>query len=393
MKHLVPLLVVVTLNAACSPKNSGSESSGSSSESLTLNFKINSNASSILPGSQIVEEPLPLVFNSVAVSSFYYRPQLGSARQIGQEGGAFQSDDWSAWRMLPVNANNNREFYLPKGGTLNLRRLAVVSDTGADLFYRDITDRFIEQDGVFRADVTAVSARLGLVNQSRAVCGAMGHHNWIGEIMDIGTNILFWQTPCETRFLRSSYDNSILTFPKILFIRRDWFSSPIQLQYNQNNSGRLSCFASDIALTAFQVEVLDSLLSSIEDSMFGGWEPGMYQPVCPGAVGSYGHITIVPYKDDVPTIQFTALKVPQVDTLTPDGNVIPNTPSTVSIGQSLNIDVSFDVVPSLFTDWDSFNDSNATSDIILNRGQNGAPYGVSLGFSIVKPAVLEASGE
>ncbi|MBK7890126.1 MAG: hypothetical protein IPJ84_04545 [Bdellovibrionales bacterium] len=392
MTHLVSLLIVVALNFACSAKNSGSESSGSSSEHLTLNFKINSNASSMLPGSQAAEEPLPLVFNSVAVSSFYYRPQLGSAQQIGQEDGAFHSDDWSAWRMLPVNANNNREFYLPNGGALNLRRLAVVGDTGIDLFYRDITNRFIEQDGVFRADVTAVSARLGLVNQSRAVCGAFGH-NWIGEIIDIGTNILYWQMPCETRFIRSSYDNSILTFPKILFVRRDWFSSPIQLQYNQNNSARLSCFTADIALTAFQVEVLDSLLSSIEDSMFGGWEPGMYQPVCPGAVGSYGHITIVPYKDDVPTIQFSALKVPQVDTLTPDGNLIPNEPSGVSIGQSLNIDVSFDVVPSLFVDWDSFNNSNATSDIILNRGQNGAPYGVSLGFSIVKPAVLEVGGE
>lgn len=393
MKHLASILIVVALNFACSAKNSGSESSGSSSEHLTLNFKINSNASSMVPGSQAVEEALPLVFNSVAVSSFYYRPQLGSARQIGQEGGAFHSDDWSAWRMLPVNANNNREFYLPKGGALNLRRLAVVSDTGADLFYRDITNRFIEQDGVFRADVTAVSARLGLVNQSRAVCGAMGTHNWIGEIVDIGLNTLIWGTPCETRFIRSSYDNSILVFPKILFVRRDWFSSPIQLQYNQNNLGRLSCFTSDIALTAFQVEVLDSLLSSIEDTMFGGWDPGQYQAACPGAVGSYGHITIVPYKDDVPTIQFTAFKVPPVDTLTPDGNVIPNAPSGVSIGQSLNIDVSFDVVPSLFVDWDSFNNSNAAIDIMLNRGQNGAPYGVSLGFSIVKPAVLEASGE
>lgn len=383
-------LIIIALAAFTGCTKKGEEDSGSTSSTdhLSFNFKVNSSYTLGLPGAMAVETPIPLVFNSVGVAGFYFRPNLGAANQTGQADGSYTSDHWSVWEMLPENANNNREFFVPRGGVLDIRNLAIDAGNGDDQFYRDITTDFAENVGAFRMDMIFVSARLGLVNQNSTVCGAIGH-SWNGSVVGLAPLILNWNTPCQSRQIKSSLDNAFLVFPKVIFARKDWFPTSIQIQYFNDNASKLACYATDSPLSAFQVEILDSLLSSFQNvTTVNGWIPGKYQPTCSNAGGGFGFMSIVPQSGDVPSVQLTVLKVPQDPAITPDGRSFP-TPPLVFIGHKMQADVSFNVVPSMFVDWASFNTDSDTSDIFLNLTSGGAPYGLTIDFSVVTPAKTE----
>jgi hypothetical protein len=359
----------------------GCSSSGSSTATPTvtlpnssseLSFKIQTNKKTLTQ--TVAQDGVSILFGTLGVYAYYYRPgksgQMGTGSFDGYN--TWSAANWSRWQMLGVNWEGGSDFLLTKDNDVNLR------DRGAQRFYSDVTESYMSDEGVFAMDIIEVNGNFSLINNNNQVCGP----GYLAVKSPSDFPALDFSSNCNGRTFRSAFDNSFLFAQRLWFARKDWFPVPIQIYRHSSLGSQTECYSSNVPLTAFQVEIIDDLMGNVEPHDF---PPGLYRSSCGQPV--VNGINIIPQEDSVAVIQFKKLKQHVLPTVTPNGHAIP-TPAQTLFGQNMELTLSFNVLPDSFVNFASFNDSSASSDILIKRSDSGAVWGASIGFKIVTPAVL-----
>lgn len=392
---ILSLIGIVTLAVACS---SGGTSSSEESSTYKLMFKyVNGQVSGSSVGA--ASSNLPLVFGTIGVDAYYYRPGAGSVNTVDSNPSAnnIDSDDWSQWDLLPWGSVSN--IYVPPDSAQDLGALST-SD-----FNQRITDSFAAGVGVFSFDFIFLKGVPNIVMSDNTVCGPQFYHLYgsmtYQDIAALFPTLNIFQ-PSSTDYICAKIphlDGNFLAGPGNVFtlvVRKDWFPTINEITYGTDSSGNRDCWTSATAMTATQIEMIDSLMAQVEGATT--WPAGNYQTsACvPSGSADLNSFAIVPQTGDVPVIKFTESVVPTEPTITPDGNTIPQPPQIV-IGSNLKATVSFNMTSSLVTNWADVSNPSYYCSMCSGGGftavnsqstiqqsiSNGAPWGISVEFEAV----------
>lgn len=375
MKLTMFILIALGMTA-CSGK--GSSSSGGSSSArtfLSLKYK-NGDVSSQSLSTQSADDNIPLLFGTIGVQGFQYGQK---AVKLGQT----NSDWWSSWNVVPSGLDSSSDFYLQTGGEVDLRALA--KDRGAngdDGFLADITTNpdYVSEVGTFSFDLLEVTGIPSPVNINSAVCGS----EYLAHAMPSAFPDLSFGV-CQHDIIRSSFDNSFISGLHVLFARKDWFPSFVQVYYeaDQVTGATYPCFHSSTVLNSLQEEIVTSYLKMKYDAA----SAIVYDQSCtPNPSIGTVPVSIIPQSGDVPVVQFKEYKVAVPETTTEDGNTIPAQTQSI-FGADLEAVISFNLKPSMIQNYSLFNDNTDSSDIIIDPAADGTPWGLSVEFRALAPPV------
>ena len=418
MRSRIVWMFLGAVLVACS--GGGGGNSGSSVSSISPGDHLDmqySNASGSALNQSTMNQPLPLFFGVVGVAGYYYRPGAGSVDDVGTVPTAnnIPSDDWSAWNMIPFVEDSAEDFVLPGGGSLDMKKLA-----GNQWYDGEITPTYVSNVGVFSFDFIFVQGLVSIVLPDHTVCGMGAQAMGPREAERAQPGLTFAEPGGSNLCLQVPFYNGKLAFgPNSIMAvvaRRDWFPAPVTISYYIPD-GTLACWTSDIALSTFQIEMVDSIMQAESNGLGSvqavNWLPGNYHAGgCTSPTGQVAsNLFVSPETTDVPVVQFTERMIPVPPTLSPQGNTIPQPPQIV-IGSNLKANVSFSLTPNDITNWPAVSNSLnywgcVTSDCIADEtvgidtygtplllmaaSSNGAPWGMSVSFTATKPAVLPNS--
>lgn len=312
------------------------------------------------------ETNIPLLFYGAMVRAYQYgaRPVMVGERQ---------NADWSTWNLIPFEV-----FYLPNGGVADLQTS-----------YEEFSDAqaYIDTVGTFSMDFLVARGEPSLVNINNAVCGANSggtSPDQPSQYPDLRFGV------CQHKYVVSAVDGQPVFQLRAVFARRDWFPATFQIYIgaDPNAVEGLQCYETSAPISAFQEEVLTSLMNL--ELAGAGTEPMFYSPSCltelvPNQDGLSARsrvdlpVTIIPQSGDLAVAQLSQEAVPQLPAYTDGGEPIPQ-PDLIITSSSLRAEVGFDLVPSMIVNYDLFNIDDDPSDIILSPGANGAPWGMTLDF-------------
>lgn len=376
MKQLILVTIVLSLIACSGAGSSNSGSSSSARTYLSLKYK-NGDASSQSLSVQSADDNIALLFGTIGVQGFQYGQK---AVKLGQT----SSEWWSSWNIVPTGLASSSDFYLPTGGEVDLRALA--KDRGEDGALIDITTNpaYVREVGTFSFDLLEVWGVPSPVNTNNAVCGSQ----YLAYAMSSAFPDLFFNV-CQHFIIRSSFDNSFVNGLHVLFARKDWFPSFVQIyrEADHMTGATFPCFHSSTPLNGLQEEIVTSYLKMKYGSSASGI---VYDQVgcIPNPMTSPVPVSIVPQSGDVPIVQFTEYKVNVPETATEDGLTIPAYTQSI-FGADLEAVISFNLKPSMIQNYALFNDSTDTSDIVIDPAADGTPWGLSVEFRAVKPPLVE----
>lgn len=274
-----------------------------------------------------METALPLAFGVAGVNGWYYRPGAGPVTAFGPDNkkvNNINSTDWSLWDMLPIGGVA-ANFILQSGQDMDIQQLS------GPYWLQSITKEYAKNVGRFRFDFLFIEGSPSVV---------------IADVANSGT-YNFSGIPL--------YNGQPLggIGPIIgLLARKDWFPDPVVLTMTIGRNGSVNCYTADTSLSAFQLEIIDSLFAQKTH-----WPAGIYRrdgcpfnPLVGGVVPFI--VPIAPFKSHVPIVKFTTTKEPQEPIVTPEGNVIPQPPQVI-IGSNLQATVSFNLYPSDIRNWNN----------------------------------------
>jgi hypothetical protein len=157
------LVIVLVLLVGCTGSKNKADSSGDKGP-VSLKFKSEGVASGM--GILSNDQPVPILFGTLGVAAYYYRPGASEQMGTGSSDGYFNwnSSDWSRWMMVAPNRAGARDFLLTSGDDLDIGSM---SDGH---FYDDVTSDYIASTGVFSMDIISVVGAKALVS------GRKNHH-------------------------------------------------------------------------------------------------------------------------------------------------------------------------------------------------------------------------
>lgn len=343
-------------------------------DSVTLKFKSAdglAKTATQTSAKSINGESVPLLFGQIGVSAYHYRPNQTHQMGIGSFDGysTWNSNNWSRWQMLALNSSGARDFVLPSGGNLDISKMA------GNSFFSDVTQDYVENVGAFRFDAVSIYGAAGLINNQNSLCGPW----YLAVKSPADFPALSFNSPCATRDVFSSFDGTRLWGQQTLFVRNDWFPSPIQVHIYSNSGSKEECFTTNVPLTDFQTEIFDSLLYDINTSQ--GWTLGSYRNSCAGMSQHPYDISIIPLSTNVGVIKFKHAAEPHHSSMTPSGHLIP-TPQTPLAGKSIEVNLEFNLLRSMIVNLPAFDNSSDTSPININPATNGSIWGTAIKFNV-----------
>ena len=378
MKRIMLIAFALSM-AACTGMGSSSGGGSSTQRSyLSLKYK-NGDISSQSLSTQSADDNIPLLFGTIGVQGFQYGQK---AVKLGQT----SSDWWSSWNIVPAGLESASDFYLPTGGEIDLKTLAKGRGwDGSEGFLVDVTTNpdYVREVGTFSFDFLEVWGIPSPVNINNAVCGSQ----YLAYAMTSAFPDLFFGV-CQHFMILSSFDNRAVNGLHVLFARRDWFPTFVQIYPERDVGGPevYSCYHSSTALDALQEEIVTSYLRMKMGTSASSIE---YDPGCAvNLTAGRPPISIIPQTGDVPVVQFTEYKAPVPESTTEEGEIIPAYTQSV-FGADLEAVISFNLKPSMIDNYAAFNDEGDPSDIIIDPAADGTPWGLSIEFRALAPPVLE----